>query len=354
MQMTRGRRCKSTTVLRVSPVLRAKLRICLRMMRVHEVLLLEPRSAVHNLITLNDDRKGCFTMLKRVALFAATNFAVLIVLGFVMNLLEPWLVRNGISVHHTTTLIFALIFGMGGALISLAMSKRMALMSTRAHVIEQPRDNSERWLVETVRKQAQASGIGMPDVAIYDAPEPNAFATGMSRNNALVAVSTGLLRNMNADEVEAVLAHEVSHVANGDMVTLTLIQGVLNTFVLIFSRVLGQIIDRAVFRSEREYGPGYFIATMLAQVVLGLLATIIVMAFSRWREYRADAGGAHLAGRHKMVAALQRLGQAHGGSTLPESVEAFGISGRLKMGFGRLFLSHPPIPDRIRALQQAR
>lgn len=293
-------------------------------------------------------------MLTRIALFAATNFAVLLVLGFVMNLLEPWLVRNGISVHHTSTLIMALMFGMGGSLISLALSKRMALMSTGAQIIEQPRTPAERWLVDTVARQAQAAGIGRPDVAIYDAPEPNAFATGMSRNNALVAVSTGLLQRMSQDEVEAVLGHEVSHVANGDMVTLTLLQGVLNTFVLIFSRILGQVIDRALSRDDREssYGPGYFIATMVAQILLGILASIIVMAFSRWREYRADRGGARLAGRHNMIAALQRLGQAHGGSSLPESVEAFGISGRLRAGLGSLFLSHPPIADRIRALQE--
>ncbi|MCG8466559.1 MAG: protease HtpX [Xanthomonadales bacterium] len=292
-------------------------------------------------------------MLKRVALFAATNVAVLIVLGFVMNLLEPWLLRNGISVNHASTLIFALIFGMGGALISLALSKRVALMSTRAHVISQARNSSEQWLLDTVAGQAKACGIGIPDVAIYEAPEPNAFATGMSRNKALVAVSTGLLQNMSADEVEAVLGHEVSHVANGDMVTLTLLQGVLNTFVLIFSRVIGQIIDRAVFRSERGYGPGYFIATMVAQLILGLLASMIVMAFSRWREFHADRGGARLAGREKMIAALRRLGQTQQGSTLPESVEAFGISGRLTGRLGKLFLSHPPITERIRALEQA-
>lgn len=289
-------------------------------------------------------------MLKRVALFAATNFAVLMVLGFVMNLLEPWLVRNGISVHHTATLIFALIFGMGGALISLAMSKRMALMSTRAQIITQPRNGAEQWLLETVHRQAKAAGIGHPDIAVYDAPEPNAFATGMSRNNALVAVSTGLLNHMQNAEVEAVLAHEVSHVANGDMVTLTLLQGVLNTFVLLFSRILGQLIDRAVFRSERQYGPGYFISVMLAQVVLGLLATMIVMAFSRWREFRADQGGARLAGRQNMINALHRLGQVHGATSLPESVEAFGISGRVGLGLRQLFMSHPPIPERIRAL----
>lgn len=293
-------------------------------------------------------------MLKRVALFAMTNFAVLIVLSVVMNLLEPWLVQNGISPQGAGIYIFALVFGMGGAFISLAMSKRMALMSTGAQIIQNPRNREEQWLVETVRQQAQASGIGMPDVAVYRAPEPNAFATGMSRNNALVAVSTGLLQRMSADEVEAVLGHEVSHVANGDMVTLTLLQGVLNTFVLIFSRILGQIIDRAVFRSENGHGPGYFIGMILAQVVLGILASMIVMAFSRWREYRADSGGAALAGREKMIAALQRLGGAGTASTLPESVEAFGISGRIGSGIKQLLMSHPPIEQRIAALRSAR
>ncbi|MEE4295779.1 MAG: protease HtpX [Wenzhouxiangella sp.] len=290
--------------------------------------------------------------MQRILLFVGTNLAVMVVLGIVMTLLEPWLVAQGINVNHAGTLIFALIFGMGGAFISLLMSKRMALSGTGAKVIKQPSNQTERWLIETVRRQAQESGIGMPDVAIYDAPEPNAFATGASRNNALVAVSTGLLRNMRPNEVEAVLGHEVAHVANGDMITLTLLQGVLNTFVLLLSRVLGQLIDRVVFRSDRAYGPGYFISVIVLQMVLGVLASMIVMAFSRYREFRADAGGARLAGRSNMIAALERLKGNKQPAQLPESVEAFGISGRVGGGLRRLLMSHPPLDERIRALSE--
>ncbi|MGY6587587.1 MAG: protease HtpX [Wenzhouxiangella sp.] len=291
--------------------------------------------------------------MKRIALFMMTNLAILVVLGIVMTLLEPWLVSQGINVNHATILIIALVFGMGGAIVSLLLSKRMALKSTRARIINNASGATERWLVDTVARQAREAGIGMPDVAIYDAPEPNAFATGASRNKALVAVSTGLLRNMRQNEVEAVLGHEVAHVANGDMITLTLIQGVLNTFVLILSRVLGQLIDRVVFKSDRGYGPGYFISVIVLQIVLGILASMIVMAFSRWREFRADEGGARLAGRENMVAALRRL-QTGQSSSLPESVEAFGISGRVGSGFKRLMMSHPPLEERIRALQGGR
>jgi len=290
--------------------------------------------------------------MRRIALFLGTNLAVLVVLGVVMNLLEPWLVRQGINVNNAAILIMALLFGMGGAFVSLLLSKRMALSSTGARVITQPSSQVERWLVDTVARQAKEAGIGMPDLAIYDAPEPNAFATGASRNNSLVAVSTGLLRAMQPNEVEAVLAHEVSHVANGDMITMTLLQGVLNTFVLLLSRVLGQIIDRAVFRSDRGYGPGYFISVIVLQLVLGVLASMIVMAFSRWREFRADAGGARLSGRGNMIAALERLKQAHQPSHLPESVEAFGIRGRVGQGLKRLLMSHPPMDERIRALAE--
>ncbi len=290
--------------------------------------------------------------MQRVFLFLATNLAVLVVLGIVMTLLEPWLVAQGIDVNNAAILLFALIFGMGGAFVSLLLSKRMALMSTRARIINQPSNQTERWLVDTVSRQARESGIGMPDVAIYDSPEPNAFATGASRNNALVAVSTGLLRGMRPNEVEAVLGHEVAHVANGDMITLSLLQGVLNTFVLLLSRVLGQIIDRAVFRSERAYGPGYFISVIVLQIVLGVLASMIVMAFSRWREFRADAGGARLAGRSNMIAALERLKRSSQPSQLPESVEAFGIRGRVGSGLRRLLMSHPPLDERIRALSE--
>jgi heat shock protein HtpX len=290
-------------------------------------------------------------MLRRVGLFIATNLAVLVVFGAVMNLLEPWLRAQGIDVNQAAMLLFALVFGMGGALVSLALSKRIALMSTRARVIDQPSSATERWLVATVDRQAREAGIGMPDVAVFEADEPNAFATGASRNNALVAVSSGLLRRMNEGEVEAVLAHEVSHVANGDMITMTLLQGVLNTFVLLLSRVLGQIIDKAVFRSERGYGPGYFLSVIVLQIVLGILASIVVMAFSRWREFRADAGGARLAGRGKMISALERLQASQQPGQLPESVEAFGIRGRVGEGFKRLFMSHPPLPERIAALR---
>jgi len=290
--------------------------------------------------------------MRRVGLFLLTNLAVLVVFGTVMQLLEPWLRSQGIDVNNAAMLIFALMFGMGGALISLLMSKRIALMSTRAKVIENPANATERWLVSTVERQAREAGIGMPDVAIFDAAEPNAFATGASRNNALVAVSSGLLRHMNEGEVEAVLAHEVSHVANGDMITMTLLQGVLNTFVLLLSRVLGQIIDRAVFKSDRGYGPGYFIVVIVLQIALGILASIVVMAFSRWREFRADAGGARLAGRAKMISALERLRRSQQPGELPEAVEAFGIRGRVGMGFKRLFMSHPPLEERIRALHE--
>jgi len=288
--------------------------------------------------------------MNRIALFLGTNLAVLMVLGFVMNLLEPWLISQGYNVNTVTTLLIAFVFGMGGSIISLLMSKSMALRSTGAQVIKEPRTQTERWIYETVKKQAQQAGIGMPDVAIYEAPEPNAFATGASKNNSLVAVSTGLLQNMRPNEVEAVLAHEVSHVANGDMVTMSLLQGVLNTFVLLLSRVLGQMIDRVVFRSERGYGPGYFITVMVLQLVLGILASIIVMAFSRWREFRADDGGARLAGRDNMMAALARLKNVHGPAQLPESVEAFGIRGRVGSGLKRLMMSHPPLDERIEAL----
>lgn len=289
-------------------------------------------------------------MMRRIGLFLATNLAILVVFGFVMNLIEPWLRAQGIDYNLAVTLVFALLFGMGGAFISLLMSKKIALMSTRAKIIEQPSSEVERWLVTTVERQAREAGIGMPDVAIYDAAEPNAFATGASRNNSLVAVSTGLLRAMRKNEVEAVLAHEVSHVANGDMITMTLLQGVLNTFVLLLSRILGQIIDRAVFRSERGYGPGYFLVVIVLQVVLGILASMIVMAFSRWREFRADAGGARLSGRQNMIAALERLRQSQQPGQLPEAVEAFGIRGRVGDGLKRLFMSHPPLEERIRAL----
>ncbi len=289
----------------------------------------------------------------RILLFLITNAAVLLVatIAFQVLGLEEFLARQGAGINLTGLLIFSAAFGFIGSFISLAMSKWMALKSTGAQVIERPKNDLEEWLIRTVEQQAKAAGIGMPDVAIYDAPEMNAFATGMKRNDALVAVSTGLMRGMSADEVEAVLAHEVSHVANGDMVTMGMLQGVLNTFVIFFSRLVGILVDRVVFRTERGYGPGFWIASILAQLVLGVLASIIAMWFSRRREFRADEGAAKLAGTNKMVAALEALGKTYGHSTLPESVEAFGISGRVSTGFKRLFMSHPPLVERIQALR---
>jgi heat shock protein HtpX len=288
----------------------------------------------------------------RIALFLGTNIAVLLVLSVVMKLLGVDMYMASSGQDMTALLIFAAVLGFAGSFISLALSKTMAKAATRAQVIKDPRGETERWLYDTVARQAKTAGIGMPEVAIYDAPEPNAFATGMNRNNALVAVSTGLLRSMNRDEVEAVLGHEVAHVANGDMVTMTLLQGVLNTFVIFLSRVLGRIIDQAVFRNDRGPGPGYWITVMVLQILLGVLASMIVMAFSRWREFRADTGGARLAGREKMISALKRLAASSGQSTLPEQVEAFGISGRFGGGFRKLFMSHPPLAERIAALER--
>lgn len=291
----------------------------------------------------------------RVGLFVATNIAVLLVASVVFKILglDDWMASQGAWMNPTGLLIFAAIFGMGGSFVSLAISKWMAKRATGARVIDGTEGQAERWLVETVRRQAREAGIGMPEVAVYDAPEMNAFATGMSRNNALVAVSTGLLRSMKQDEVEAVLGHEISHVANGDMVTLSLVQGVLNTFVIFFSRIIGMIVDRVVFRTERGYGPGFWIVTIVAQILLGILASMVVMWFSRRREFRADAGGASLAGRQKMIGALRRLGGNPQENHLPESMEAFGISGRVSSGFKRLFMSHPPIPERIAALERS-
>jgi heat shock protein HtpX len=248
-------------------------------------------------------------------------------------------------------LMMAAIFGFGGAFISLFISKWMAKMATGAQVIEVPANMTERWLVDTVKRQADKAGIGMPEVAIYDAPEINAFATGWNRDSALVAVSSGLLQNMTQDEAEAVLGHEVSHVANGDMVTLTLIQGVLNTFVIFLSRVVGYVVDRVLLKNERGYGIGYYVTTIVAELVLGVLAAIIVAWFSRQREFRADAGGATLAGRGKMIAALERLKMNHEQSHLPAQMTAFGISGG--GGFMQLLMSHPPLDVRIAALREA-
>ncbi|MDG4595083.1 MAG: protease HtpX [Candidatus Contendobacter sp.] len=292
--------------------------------------------------------------MKRILLFVTTNLAVMLLLGMVTRLLgvDRFLHQSGLNLP--SLLIFAAIFGMGGSLISLLMSKWVAKMSVGAQVIEQPRTQAEHWLVETVRRQAQAAGIGMPEVALYDSPEPNAFATGANRNAALVAVSTGLLEQMSADEVEAVLGHEVSHVANGDMVTLSLLQGVLNTFVIVLSRVVGYLVDQFLSRGEENRGPGigYMLTSFVMELVFGLLASLIVMWFSRYREFHADAGGARLAGRDKMIAALERLQRLHEPSQLPSQMAAFGINGGLGDGLRKLFMTHPPLEERIAALRQ--
>ncbi len=291
-------------------------------------------------------------MFKRVALFLATNLAVLVLLGIVMSVLQKFGIRVG---NQGQLIVMAAIFGFGGSFISLLISKWMAKRSTGAHVIEQPRNELEQWLVATVHRQAERAGIGKPEVAIYDAPEINAFATGANRNNALVAVSTGLLRSMSRDEAEAVLGHEVTHVANGDMVTMALIQGVLNTFVIVLSRVVGRVIDGFISgnRESSGGGIGYFITVFVLDIVFGLFASMIAMAFSRHREFRADAGGADLAGREKMVAALRRLSQTYGHSSLPSQIQAFGISGAVGHGMRRLMMSHPPLEERIAALQRS-
>jgi heat shock protein HtpX len=289
----------------------------------------------------------------RILLFLATNAAVLVLISIVFQVLglEGILAENGVDLNLQALLVMSAVIGFGGSFISLALSKTMAKHGMGVQVIESPRSSTEQWLVETVRRQAQKAGIGMPEVGIFDAPEPNAFATGMNRNNALVAVSTGLLQNMGSAEVEAVLGHEVTHVANGDMVTMGLLQGVVNTFVIFLSRVIGHTVDRVVFKTERGYGPAYFITSIVAQVLLSILASIIVMWFSRRREFRADAGGATLAGRGKMIAALQALQRAHEPKDLPGEFAAFGISGNFAHGLKRLFLSHPPLEERIAALQ---
>ena len=294
--------------------------------------------------------------MKRVFLFVVTNLAVLMVLSISMELLgvERWLEQSGGGINVQGLLVFAAVLGMGGSLISLAISKWTATRLTGAVVIEHPSTETERWLMETVRSQAQRAGIGMPDVAIYESPDMNAFATGINRNSALVAVSTGLLQRMRRDEVEAVLGHEVSHVANGDMVTLTLIQGVLNTFVIVLSRVIGHVVDRVVFRTERGHGPGFWVTLIVAQLVLGILASLIVRWFSRQREFRADSGGAQLAGPNKMIAALEALRRQSGGAELPDQMAAFGITGGLGSGLRRLLMTHPPLEERIAALRAER
>lgn len=285
-------------------------------------------------------------MFSRIALFLLTNFAVLILAGIVMSVL-------GLNPNQMSgLLVFAAIFGFGGSFISLLLSKFMAKRSTGAVVITEPRNQTERWLLATVERQAREAGIGMPEVAVYEGPEINAFATGANRNKALVAVSTGLLHNMSEDEAEAVLGHEIAHVANGDMVTMALLQGVLNTFVIVLARIVGGFIDSALSGNREGGGRGfaYYIIVFVLEMVFGLFATMISMWFSRHREFRADAGGAHLAGRQKMIAALERLKVNHGQSTLPTQIAAFGIAGGAAR---KLFMSHPPLDERIAALRAA-
>ncbi len=289
--------------------------------------------------------------MKRVFLFVVTNLAILVVLGIVLSLF-------GINSQSTMgALVIAAVFGMGGSFISLAMSKWIAKRSTGAEVIEKPGSRTEAWLLQTVKQQSKQAGINMPEVAIYPSPDINAFATGMNRNAALVAVSTGLLENMSQDEAEAVLGHEISHVANGDMLTLALIQGVLNTFVIFIARLVANLISSFLSRGEEGEGGlgflGYMAVTLVLEIVLGILASIIVMWFSRQREFRADTGGADLAGRDKMVAALRRLKQMHEPSHLPDQVAAFGINGK-QSGLAKLFMSHPPLDERIAALEARR
>lgn len=293
-------------------------------------------------------------MFGRIGLFLMTNLAVLFVLSISMRLLgvDQMLASSDTGLHMTGLLIMASIIGFTGSFISLAISKWMAKRSMGVEIITQPGNNQESWLLSTVQRQAQQAGIGMPEVGVFNSPVPNAFATGMNRNNALVAVSTGLLQNMSSEEVEAVLGHEVSHVANGDMVTMGLLQGVLNTFVIFFSRVIGTLVDRVVFKNERGYGPGYWIVSIIAEIILGIIAAIIASWFSRRREFRADAGGATLAGRQKMIAALQRLQSLQREETgMPSEMAAFGINGGLKHGLSQLLMTHPPLAKRIAALQ---
>ncbi len=292
-------------------------------------------------------------MMLRLILFLLANFGVVAVLSVSMRLLgvDAWLASQGGAFQLNGLLILAAIMGFFGSFISLAMSKMMAKRAMGVKIIEQPRTEGERWLVAVVKRQADASGIGMPEVGIFDSPTMNAFATGMNKNDALVAVSTGLLAKMSRDEVEAVLGHEVSHVANGDMVTMGLLQGVLNTFVIFFSRLIGILVDRVIFRIERGIGPGFWIGSIVAEIVLGILAAIVASWFSRRREYRADAGGAKLAGRGKMIAALERLRRGHDESTLPGEMAAFGIIGGASLK--QLLSTHPPLEKRIAALQRA-
>jgi heat shock protein HtpX len=296
----------------------------------------------------------------RILLFLLTNAAVLLLISILFHVLGlgDYMHQRGVPLSLDSLLLSSAVIGMSGSFVSLAMSKWMAKKSMGVHVIDQPANQTEAWLLDTIRRQSQRLGIGMPEVGIFNTPEPNAFATGMSKNNSLVAVSTGLLQRMNPDEIEAVLGHEMSHVANGDMVTMGLLQGVVNTFVYFFASIAGYVVDRVLLRSDDDdrsgYGPGYYITQMVAQLLLSVIATMIVMWFSRRREFRADAGGAQLAGRTKMVEALRALQRAHEPHDLPGEMAAFGISGGMGSGFSKLFLSHPPLEERIAALQNQR
>jgi len=291
--------------------------------------------------------------MKRILLFIVTNLAIVFVLNIVLHLLgvDQLLAANGRDLNINNLLVFSALFGFAGSLLSLAISKWSAKRMMGVQVLENPRTQKELWLVNTVQKYAQQAGIGMPEVGIFESPDMNAFATGARRDHALVAVSTGLLNNMTSSEAEAVIGHEISHVANGDMVTLALIQGVVNTFVIFLSRVIGHTVDRVIFKTERGYGPAYIISIIVSQLVLGVLASMIVMWFSRRREFRADLGGAHLAGKQNMIAALERLMNRHAETPLPEKMAAFGISGG--KGMMRLFMTHPPLEERIAALKNA-
>lgn len=287
--------------------------------------------------------------MKRIFLFLATNIAIVMVLSLTMRILgvEPYLNANGLNL--TSLLIFAAVMGFGGAFISLAISKWMAKTTMGVQIITEAHNHQERWLIDTVTRYAQEARIGIPEIGIFDSPEPNAFATGMNKNNALVAVSTGLLENMTKEEAEAVLGHEVAHIANGDMVTMGLIQGVVNTFVMFFARIIGNFVDKVIFKNEGSHGPAFWVTSIVAELVLGILASMIVMWFSRQREFRADQGGAYLAGRHNMIAALRRLQSAQP-QALPESMAAFGIAGG--GGLSKLLMTHPPLEERIARLEK--
>ena len=289
----------------------------------------------------------------RILLFLATNAAILVVISVVFSLLgiNGILDQQGVNLDLKSLLLVSAIIGISGSVISLMLSKWMAKKSMGVHIIQHPQNQTEKWLLNIVTKQARQAGIGMPEVGIFDTPTPNAFATGMNKNNALVAVSTGLLRNMSSDEAEAVVGHEITHVANGDMVTMALIQGVLNTFVYFLASVIGFIVDRVLLKNERGLGIGYYVTQIIAQICLSILASMSVMWFSRRREFKADAGGADLAGKNKMIGALKALQRAHDPQDLPGELAAFGINGG---NVRKMFMSHPPLEERIAALQNRR